>query len=248
MEMSYEFFERFYQACVSFFDWIKRFGMIEKVVQFLVCPQVDFIGRLDHGQDLPNALHVGHEACAKLRGTSNERDPFVETVSKFFDDSTPGSEKLQVILDEDWHSKSCAEFEVFGEHCVKGTRGAALPSGVEKFRYHPRCEFIHANSINIASDSRFAEVMEETCGRTKPQSIRAGVIGVWTHVKVEYLMVSLNTIAPCLAWDNIGVCEPLCASPEQTDHDQAIKKFKAYGAQVYYDCDTYCRDWLQLDG
>jgi len=228
--------------------WVECPCMIEKVIQFLVCPQVDFIGRVDSEQSLPNRLHVGYEACTKLRGISGDRDPFVETVTRFFDDSTAGSEKLHVILDEDWHPKNCIEFKTFGEHCVKGTRGAALPSGLEEFRYHPRCGFIHANSINIASDSRYKELLEETCGHTKPQSIRAGVIGVWTHVKVEYLLLSLNTIAPGLDWDHIGVCEPLCASPTQSDHDQAIKKFKAFGVQVYDNCDTYCRDWLQLDG
>ena len=220
----------------------------EKVIQFLVSPQNDFIKRIEDGEDPPNELHVGYDAVTKLRGPSGGPDPFVDTVKRFFDDSIPGTENLYVILDEDWHSKYCDEFETFKEHCVKGTEGAALPEELQEFRFHPRCDSIQANSINISADDRFKPTIEKYCGTTKAEKIRAGIIGVWTHVKVEYLLIALNTVYPKLKFSNIGICEPLCASPNREDHDRAIKKFEdLYEIKVYRDCEKYCREWLGLD-
>ena len=222
---------------------------VEKVIQFLVCPQKDFIGRIEKDEDRPNKLHVGYKAITKLRGADNGPDPFVDTVAKFFDDSIPGTEKLSVILDEDWHPNHCDEFKAFGEHCVKGTEGAELSKGLEQFRYHDRCQHIHANSINIVSDSKYGETVKRAClpcENPKPGDIRAGVIGVWTHVKVEYLLVALHTFFPELPFQNIAVCEPLCASPEKEDHDMAIKKFRDYKINVFEDRNQYCHEWLGL--
>jgi hypothetical protein len=223
---------------------------VEKVIQFLVCPQKDFIGRIEKDEDRPNKLHVGYKAITKLRGAGNGPDPFVDTVAKLFDDSIPGTEKLSVILDEDWHPKHCDEFKTFEPHCVKGTKGAELPEELEQFRTHTRCDYIHANSINIASDSEeYQKTIKRACSpcvHPKSGDIRAGVFGVWTHVKVEYLLIALSTFPPKLSFENIGVCEPLCASPEKEDHDLAIKKFRYYGINVFEDHDQYCHEWLGL--
>ena len=43
-----------------------------------------------------------------------------------FDANIPGSERISVVLDEDWHNSTHPEFEIFGRHCVKGTDGARL--------------------------------------------------------------------------------------------------------------------------
>jgi len=219
----------------------------EKVIQFLVSPQNDFIKRIGPDETPPNELHIGYRAVTKLRGNGGDPDPFVETVSKFFDDSIPGTEKLFVILDEDWHPKFCDEFKIWGDHCIKGTDGARMPEELDEFRFHERCDSIRANSINISTDSRFESTISNYCGNTKPEKIRAGIIGAWTHLKVEYLLISLNTVFPKLDFSNIGVCESLCASPQKSDHDHAIEKFKSFQVRVYDDCDEYCRDWLGLE-
>ena len=219
----------------------------DKVIQFLVSPQNDFIKRLGPDEAPPNELHVGHEAVTKLRGDGVGTDPFVETVSKFFDDSISGTEKLFVILDEDWHPKNCKEFKIWGEHCVKATDGARLPEELDEFRFHERCDSIRANSINISTDSRFEPTIRKYCGNTKPEKIRAGIIGVWTHLKVEYLLIALNTVFPKLEFSNIGICESLCASQKKEDHDHAIEKFKSFQVNVIKDRDEYCHDWLGLD-
>jgi len=218
----------------------------EKVIQFLVSAQNDFIKRIGSEETPPNELHVGHEASIKLRGQGGSLDPFVEMVARCFDDSITGTDKLRVILDEDWHPKHCNEFDVWGKHCEKGTDGAKLPEELEQYRFHPRCHSIRANSINISTDHRFEKTIEEAIGNTKPNRIRAGIIGVYTEIKVEYLIIALNTVYPRLNFRNIGVCEPLCASQHKEDHEQAIRKFRSFGVEVFEDREEYCREWLEL--
>jgi nicotinamidase-related amidase len=222
---------------------------IEKIIQFLVCPQNDFIDKIEKGQRKKNKLHIGYQGAIKLRGDQNTEEPdfFIETVSRMFDDNIEGSEKISVIIDEDWHPKSCVEFPVFGEHCVKGSEGAKLPGKLEQFRRHPRTKIIRANSINIASSPNYRKTLEEVCGNTRVSNIRVGVVGVWTHVKVEYLMFNLHTLWPKFFFSQMAVCEPLCASPQREFHNVAIKKFHLFNIKVYESIDQYCSDWLGLN-
>ncbi len=219
----------------------------EKVIQFLVCPQNDFIDRIEKGQRKKNKLHIRYQGAIKLRGGKDEPDFFIETVSRMFDDNIAGSERISIIIDEDWHPKSCVEFPVFGEHCVKGTDGAKLPGRLEEFRRHPRTKIIRANSINIAGSPNYRKTLEEVCGNTRISNIRVGVIGVWTHVKVEYLMFNLHTLWPKFFFSQMAVCEPLCASPQREFHNVAIKKFRLFNINVYENIDQYCSEWLGLN-
>ena len=220
----------------------------EKVIQFLVCPQNDFIDKLERGKHKKNKLHIKYQGALKLRGAPGEPDFFVETVQRFYDDKICDPQKYTVVIDEDWHPKSCHEFPIFGEHCVKGTEGAELPEKLEQYRYDPRTVVIRANSINIASDQeKYIKTLKEICGDTRAENIRVGVMGVWTHVKVEYLMINLHTLWPRIKFEHIAVCEPLCASPEKSDHNAAIRKFKEdYKINVFENIDDYCI-WLGLN-
>jgi len=224
--------------------------MVEKTIQFLVCPQNDFIDGVDvHGTSRAvNKLHVGPRAARKLRGdqVKNEPDYFVQTVSRFFNDTIPGTENLTVIIDEDWHPQSCDEFDVFGPHCIKGQWGAELPGELEEHRHHRRCQVIRANSINIASDHRYEKVLRQVCGNTRPDRIRIGVLGVWTHVKVEYLLIGLNTLWPGIPFGQMAICEPLCAAPDLEMHRFAIEKLRSFTVNVFNDIDDYCANWLGL--
>ena len=220
----------------------------DKVIQFLVCAQNDFIGRIRPDEIPPNELHVGHEASIKLRGQGGRSDPFVEAGARFFNDSISGADKIHIILAEHWHSvDDYDEFNIWGRHSVEGTDGVKLPEELEQYRSHPRCHSIRANSINISTDPRYKTTIEEAIGNTKPNLIRAGIIGVYTEINVEYLIIALNTVYPGLSFDSIGVCEPLCASNRKEDHDNAIGKFRNFGVQVFCDREEYCREWLGLD-
>lgn len=223
---------------------------IEKVIQFLVCPQNDFIGKIAKNAKKPNKLHIGYKGALKLRGddTRGEPDFFIETVKRFFDDTIDGNEKIYVVIDEDWHPLSCPEFKTFDSHCVKGSEGAKLPGELEQFRRHLRTRVIRANSINVASSPQYGKIINEICGDTRPSNIRIGVFGVWTHIKVEYLLFNLHTVPPKFYFSQMAVCEPLCASPHRESHNAAIKKFKDdFKIQVFENIDQYCAEWLGLN-
>jgi nicotinamidase-related amidase len=222
---------------------------VEKAIQFLVSPQRDFIGHIETEDGKPpNSLHVGAEGVRKLRGDrSNETgDPFVETTLAFFDSNIPGSQRVHIILDEDWHNTSDPEFEVFGRHCVKGTDGARLAEPLEDYRWEDRVHSIRANSINIATHPRYAQIIESIIGKTRIERTRVGVCGVWTNIKIEYLMFNLATLPPYFPMSSIGVCEPLTAAPEQRWHDAAIEKFRLMGFQVLDTIPDYLR-WMGLE-
>lgn len=216
---------------------------IDRVLQFLVCPQRDFIGRLDDGRLPSNRLHVGSFATTRLRGTglAGAPDPYVDTVRTLVDPERPGSDRVRLILDEDWHPNRCDEFAVFGRHCVKGSDGARLVGALEDLRWRPQTRVIRANSINVGSSPRTREIIEEALGGARIEHTRVGVFGVWTHIKVEYLLLHLSTMAP--VFPHIAVCGPLCASPNEDDHRTALKKFRALGFEVFDDIPSYL-DWL----
>lgn len=216
---------------------------IERAIQFLVCPQRDFLCWLDPGKRPPNRLHVGPAAIEKLRGAPGGRDAFVEAVGRLYDDARPGAGRLRVVIDEDWHPKHCEEFAIYGEHCVKGTKGAELVGGLEAHRWHPRTFVLRANSVNPAASPRFAEVVQQALGSARVEATRVGVFGVWTHVKVEQLAIALRTHAP--GFPHVGVCEPLCASPERVDHAASIRKMKQMGFLVFEEEGPYFA-WLGL--
>jgi nicotinamidase-related amidase len=216
---------------------------IERAIQFLVCPQRDFIGWLEPGTRPPNRLHVGPGGTEKLRGAPGARDVFVETVRRFYDDARPGTDRLRVVFDEDWHPRRCDEFPVYGEHCVKGTKGAELVGGLEAFRWHPRTFVLRANSVNVAASPRYAEVVEHALGEARVEATRVGIFGVWTHVKVEQLAINLRTLAP--AFQHVAICEALCASPERQDHAAAIRKLKQMGFEIFEEVEPYLA-WMGL--
>ncbi len=222
----------------------------EKVIQFLVCPQNDFISKIPKGAKRPNKLHIGYHGSMKLRGDDSKGEPdfFVETVMRLFDEHIPENEKIYVVIDEDWHSLSCPEFKTFENHCVKGTEGAKLPGELEQFRRHRRTRVIRANSINVANSPGYSKILEELCGDTRPTNIRIGVFGVWTHIKVEYLLFNLHTLPPKFYFSQMAVCEPLCASPHRDAHNASIKKFKQdFKLKVFENIDDYCEEWLGLN-
>ncbi len=212
----------------------------DKSIQFLVCPQVDFIGRLHCGGQPSHKLHVGASALRRLRGDRlpGSPDPYVDTVQALMAVDDP---PCHLVLDEDWHPASCEEFPVFGPHCVKGSPGARLVGALEELRWHRRTHVLRANSLNVAASPRYADLLSEVVGATRPERVRVGVFGVWTHVKVEYLLLNLTTLPP--RFTQVAVCGPLCASPRRDDHIYALRKLRALGYRVFDEIPDYLR-WM----
>jgi hypothetical protein len=88
--------------------------------------------------------------------------------------------------------------------------------------------------------------LESIVGKTRPNRIHVGVYGVWTNIKVEYLLFNLLTLPPFFPLENVGVCEPLTAAPEQRWHDAAVEKFNLVGLQVFDNIPDYLK-WMGLE-
>jgi len=221
-----------------------------KAIQFLVSAQRDFIGRI-HSPDgeKPNALHVGAEAVTKLRGDGHRDspDPFVDTTREILDAELGSGERVQVVLDEDWHNANCLEFEVYGRHCVKGTDGASLIGELEDHRWEDNVHIIRANSINIASDPRYQQTLTKVCGSTPIDRVHVGLYGVWTNIKIEYLAVNLLTFPPHFPAANIGICGPLTATPNVAWHEGSLEKLRMMGFCVFDDVGSYLT-WMGVRG
>lgn len=222
---------------------------LEKVIQFLVSPQRDFIEpfETDDGQP-PNKLHIGAEAVRKLRGdhAKGEPDPFIQTTLTLFDPGIPGSERVSVILDEDWHNSSDPEFQIYQPHCIKGSDGARLVGSLDDYRWEDNVYTIRANSINVSRHPHYRQILDTVCGKTPVERIRVGIYGVWTNIKVEYLALNLNTLAPCFSTSSIGICEPLTAAPDPRWHDASIEKLALMKFQVFHDIPSYLK-WMGLE-
>lgn len=227
----------------------------KKYIQFLVSPQLDFIGRnKPETKQLGGIdLHVGEDSIQRLRGEGQGKfDPFVEISEHILGRSENSDGKISVVLDEDWHNTNDPEFVIFKQHCIKGSKGASLPKELEKYRWNDYTYTIRANSINVASHRHYQQALKSIMGAERPErftrtdEVRVGVYGVWTHIKVEYLLLSLSTMPPAIfPRQNLGVCAPLCASPEIADHDYAIEKFRKLGYTVFDDILAYLK-WMGL--
>ena len=225
-----------------------KMKQIEKAIQFLVNPQKDFIGRMASDQDgPPSNLHVGKEAVTKLRGNgeSNSVDPFVETTKLLFDSNRSGTEKVSVVLDEDWHNSNEPEFMFSGRHCVKGTDGAKLVGDLDLYRWEENVHVLRANSLNVGAHPHYGQILKTIVGDTEPTKIRVGVYGVWTSVKVEYLLLNLQTLPPKFPPTLLGVCEPLTAAPDKKMHEAALEKLEMLGVQIFYKIPAYL-EWLGI--
>ena len=228
---------------------------VKKYIQFLVSPQLDFIGKnkpvIEPDSSDRIDLYIGEEAIKRLRGTYGF-DPFVEISEYILKQSESSNGSLSVVLDEDWHNTNDPEFDVFKRHCIKGSKGASLPKELEEYRWNDYTYTIRANSINVASHRHYQQVLKSIMGTERPErftrtdEVRVGVYGVWTHIKVEYLLLSLSTMPPAIfPRQNIAVCAPLCASPDDADHVYAIEKFAKLGYTVCDDILGYL-EWMGL--
>ncbi|MGE0432931.1 MAG: hypothetical protein AB7K09_16475 [Planctomycetota bacterium] len=189
-------------------------------------------------------LHIGPEMVKRLRHDGGADDPFVRTVKRLYSGDTPVGDHLKVVIDEDWHPRSCGEFPIFGVHCVKGSEGAMLAGELQEYRWDNRTHVLRANSVNPAANpADYKALLEEVLAGEKPEYVKAGVMGVYTHIKVEYLAVALSTMWPWLKPDQIGICAPLCSSQTLDDHEVGLRKMQVLGFRVFKELDPYL-EWL----
>ena len=209
-----------------------------KLIQFFVCAQIDFIGLPDEFiSEHRSGLHIGEKSVQKLRGCGKKGDdPLVDYGCTLLSESC---KDVYFVSDEDWHPEKWWEFSVFGQHCVKGSHGAKLPSALEGHRWDERFFYIRANSIDTSADPRFSQILNGIIKDISKTDVKIAIAGVMSHIKVDYLIFNLLTTQPTFLPDQIGVCEFLCASQNEDDHYYAMRKFRQLGVNVFTDFDEF---------
>ncbi len=216
-----------------------------RFIQFFVCTQIDVIGVKDElVEEKRSGIYVGEAAVSRLRKSGAEGDdPLVDYGCYLLSDSCTNA---YVVSDEDWHPEKWWEFDVFGgPHCVKGSHGAKLPLRLEAHRWDERFFYIRANSIDTSADPRYSKILHSLTEDVFKTDIKIGIAGVMSHIKVDYLIFNLLTTEPVFSPDQIAVCEYLCASQNQADHDAAMRKFRQLGVNVFENYEDFAA-WADL--
>jgi nicotinamidase-related amidase len=191
---------------------------------FSECLQNDFVAPMKAGAPLPNELHIGRAESRRLLGDPEgpwaEEGPLARFLGAFR--AGAGREHASVHI-RDWHDPgdpaTRAHLEHFGSHCVRGTSGAEFVA--------PLAPVVSAGGIVVDSavQSDFVgTTLEETLRPLVQSPVRAGIIGVWTDFKVQYLAYELQTR---LGLGDVAVCGALTASRSRLAHRQALDHMAA---------------------
>jgi nicotinamidase-related amidase len=191
---------------------------------FSECLQNDFVAPMKAGAPLPNELHIGRAESRRLLGDPEgpweKEGPLARFLGAFR--AAAGREHVSVHI-RDWHDPADpatrAHLEHFGSHCVRGTPGAAFIA--------PLVSVVEAGGIVVDSavlSDFVGTTLEETLRPLLMPPVRAGIIGVWTDFKVQYLAYELQTR---LGLGDIAVCGALTASRSRLAHRQALEHMAA---------------------
>jgi nicotinamidase-related amidase len=191
---------------------------------FSECLQNDFVAPINAGEPLPNELHIGRAESRRLLGDPEGAWTLEGPLARFLGAFLTGAGRDHASVHiRDWHDPEDAatrtHLEYFGQHCVRGTRGAEFVV--------PLSPVIEAGGLVVDS-----EVLSDFVGTTLEQTlrpllsgpVRAGIIGVWTDFKVQYLAYELQTR---LGLRDVAVCSALTASRSRLAHRQALEHLAA---------------------
>jgi len=210
------------------------------------CLQNDFLEPLAAHQSTPNRLHVGRVEAQRLLGPEAARGPIMQVLSWAREQSY---DALDVVHIRDWHDaddpRQHAHLDMFGAHCLAGTRGAELVQGLgDPVAELPNERFVDALTLNDFVDTTLEAQLTAIRERVgKP--LRIGVIGVWTEAKVTFLLYELATRLGVRA---LATCSALTASASRSQHFIALDQLRSIlGVQVH-DSLAEFTEWLQPGG
>ena len=189
---------------------------MSRYILFTQCLQNDFVAPVPPGRSIPNQLHIGRAESRRLLGDDPASGPLGRFLRTFFGNAT---EEHAAVHIRDWHDSGdpaqAQHLEHFGPHCLRGTKGAEFvaPMG------GPRAEIVNSTALNDFEGTNLRERILGLLGTTPPAGATAGIIGVWTDVKVQYLAYDLLTR---VGFRNIVLCSALTASRSRVRHFQAL--------------------------
>lgn len=211
---------------------------------FTECLQNDFVAPLAPGAPLPNDLHIGRSESRRLLGDPEgswaEQGPLARFLRAFQAGAGSGHAAIHV---RDWHDSldpaTRAHLEHFGTHCVRETAGARFVD--------PLVPLMKAGGtvVDSAVLSDFVGTSLESALRPLlGPEVRAGIIGVWTDFKVQYLAYELMTR---LGLREIAVCGALTASRSRLAHRQALEHLSANLGVAVIDSIPEFLVWLGIE-
>src|SRR5690606_39244661 len=114
-------------------------------------------------------------------------DPTRGPVARFMDWAHQhAGERLAVVHIRDWHNPGDplqqAHLRQFGEHCVKGTAGAAFVFPTPKAS---GVDVVDTTTLNDFQDTTLARVLAPHTA-ADGERVKVGIVGVWTEAKVSF--------------------------------------------------------------
>jgi nicotinamidase-related amidase len=211
---------------------------------FTECLQNDFVAPLTPGAPLPNELHIGRSESRRLLGDPEgswaEEGPLARFLRAF---QAGASREHAGIHVRDWHDPADpatrAHLEHFGTHCVRETAGARFVDPLEPL--------VKAGGTVVDSAVLSDFVGTTLEGALRPllePEVRAGIVGVWTDFKVQYLAYELMTR---LGLREIAVCGALTASRSRLAHRQALEHLSANLGVAVVDSIPEFLAWLGIE-
>lgn len=201
------------------------------------CLQNDFIAPLPAGSSAPNKLHIGREEALRLVGADPAKGPLVRALS-----ACTTADHMRVVHIRDWHDaddpRQQPELAFFGPHCLMGTWGARFVDAVESFsRDRGRSAVVDATGINDFEDTPLMDTLDALIEDDDRAAIPVGVIGVWTNVKIHYLLYDLKTRARL---HNLATCSRLVAAPDRVEHRNALRHLETIlNVKVFHEVDEF---------
>ncbi|HET9931690.1 MAG TPA: isochorismatase family protein [Polyangiaceae bacterium] len=185
------------------------------------CLQRDFVDLLEPYQPLPNRLHVGHQEALRLLGADVQSGP----VSQLMAWARGRAEsEMEIIHIRDWHDpndpRQRDHLARFGDHCVRGTRGAELVFGLDEAQRANEI-VVDAIALNDFEGTTLNEHLTQIQRRAGGEPLRVGVVGVWTEAKVSFLLYDLKTRCGI---EQLATCSALTASASRAQHFNALEQ------------------------
>lgn len=183
------------------------------------CLQNDFVLPVGIHDQLPNALHIGHNESKRLLGEYSEEGMLMQFMHWAYQQN---SKDLKILNIRDWHDqndlKQKIHLQQFGLHCIQNTDGAKFV--FERIRSENNRDVV-INSIGL---NDFIETnLQKELEPFSKEKTKVGIIGVWTEAKVMFLAYELSTKFPEF---EIAICSALTASSSTHMHFVAIEHMK----------------------
>ena len=198
---------------------------------------------LPAGAPLPNELHIGRAESRRLLG--DPEGPWTEEgpLARFLRAFRAGAGESHVSIHiRDWHDPqdpaTGAHLDHFGSHCVRGTPGAAFVLPLA-----PLAESGVVVDSAVLSDF-VGTTLEATLLPLSAPPVRAGIVGVWTDFKVQYLAYELQAR---LGLRDVAVCSALTASRSRLAHRQALEHMAANLGVTVIDSIPEFLAWLGIE-